>query len=49
MEPTPEALAAAIDRLAADPGRARDLGEAGRERILAMNLSWDRVVATLCG
>ena len=48
VEPTPEALAEAIDRLAAHPERAREMGEAGRERILAMELSWQRVVAALC-
>ncbi len=47
-EPSPEALADAIDRLAAHPERAREMGQAGRERILAMGLSWPRVVATLC-
>ena len=30
-EPTPQAVADAIDRLAADPARARRMGEAGRE------------------
>jgi glycosyltransferase involved in cell wall biosynthesis len=48
VDPTPAALAAAIDRLAAHPDRARAMGEAGRERILAMELSWPRVVAALC-
>jgi len=48
VDPTPEALADAIDRLAAHSERARAMGEAGRERILAMELSWPRVVATLC-
>jgi glycosyltransferase involved in cell wall biosynthesis len=32
---TPEALAAALDGLAADPGRARALGDAGRRRVAA--------------
>jgi glycosyltransferase involved in cell wall biosynthesis len=48
VEPTPEALAAAIERLAAQPDRARVMGEAGRERILAHRLSWQTVVSTLC-
>ncbi len=47
-EPTPAALAAAIDRLAAQPERTREMGQAGRERVLALGLSWQRVVATLC-
>ncbi len=36
-----EALAAAIGRLLADPGRARAMGEAGRERVVA-HFSWQR-------
>lgn len=47
-EPSPAALADAIDRLAANPGRARAMGIAGRDRILAMDLTWQRVVSTLC-
>ena len=49
VEPSAQAVADAIDRLAAQPERARAMGEAGRERILALGLSWPRVVATLCG
>jgi glycosyltransferase involved in cell wall biosynthesis len=48
VAPEPEALAGAIDRLAANPGRARDLGQAGRERIVSLGLSWQRVVDALC-
>ncbi|MDH5246690.1 MAG: glycosyltransferase family 4 protein [Betaproteobacteria bacterium] len=48
VEPSPAALAAAIDGLAARPDRAREMGAAGRERIVALGLSWQRVVATLC-
>jgi glycosyltransferase involved in cell wall biosynthesis len=44
-EPAAEALGAAIDRLAADRGRARALGEAGYERARA--ITWDGVVARL--
>jgi glycosyltransferase involved in cell wall biosynthesis len=47
-EPSPQALAEAIDRLAADPARAREMGQAGRAHILSMQLSWPRVVAALC-
>jgi glycosyltransferase involved in cell wall biosynthesis len=36
-----EALAAAIARLIADPVRARTMGEAGRERVVA-HFSWQR-------
>ena len=48
VAPHPEALAGAIDRLALHPDRARDMGQAGRARMLAMELSWPRVVAALC-
>jgi glycosyltransferase involved in cell wall biosynthesis len=44
-EPTPEALGAAIGRLAADRARARALGEAGYER--ARTITWDGVVSRL--
>jgi len=48
VAPEPAHLAAAIDRLAAQPKRTREMGQAGRERILALGLSWPRVVAALC-
>jgi glycosyltransferase involved in cell wall biosynthesis len=44
-DPTPEAVAAAIDRLAGDRELARRLGAAGRARAAA--LGWDAVVARL--
>jgi glycosyltransferase involved in cell wall biosynthesis len=44
-DPTPQAIAAAIDRLAADPDLARRLGEAGRVR--AEPITWHRTVTTL--
>jgi glycosyltransferase involved in cell wall biosynthesis len=44
-EPEPEAVADAIDRLAADPTAAAAMGEAGRSR--AAELGWDAVVARL--
>ena len=42
---SPDGLAAAIRRLAEDPGLAERLGAAGRERVAA--LSWADVVARL--
>ena len=45
VDPTPAALAAAIDALWDDRGRWRTLGRAGLERARAV--SWDRVVAEL--
>ncbi len=44
-EPAADSLGAAIDRLAADRGRARALGEAGYERARA--ITWNGVVARL--
>ena len=44
-EPRPEALGAAIARLAADPPRARALGEAGYERV--RHITWEGVVNQL--
>jgi glycosyltransferase involved in cell wall biosynthesis len=42
---TPQAIAAAVDELAADPARAEALGKAGRERV--RDLSWGPVVESL--
>jgi glycosyltransferase involved in cell wall biosynthesis len=47
VEPTPDAIGAALDRLAGDPGLAARLGAAGRARAGA--LDWPSVVATLLG
>jgi len=44
---TPEAIAEAVDRLAADPQEAQRMGEAGRE--LVHDLSWQPVVDRLLG
>ena len=44
-EPAPEALGAAIARLAADRTRARAFGEAGYER--ARRITWEGVVSQL--
>ncbi|MGH9182607.1 MAG: glycosyltransferase family 4 protein [Acidimicrobiales bacterium] len=44
---SPEATAAAIDKLAGDPALARRLGEAGRARVA--EVSWDVVVERLVG
>jgi glycosyltransferase involved in cell wall biosynthesis len=44
-DPSPVALAGAVNRLAGDPGLARRLGDAGYER--ARLITWDGVVARL--
>jgi glycosyltransferase involved in cell wall biosynthesis len=46
-EPTPESLAAAVDRLAGDRAAAAAMGRAGRERIDELGISWDTVVEAL--
>jgi glycosyltransferase involved in cell wall biosynthesis len=46
-EPQPEAIGEAIDRLAADRGRARAMGEAGHERVRELDITWEHVVAEL--
>jgi glycosyltransferase involved in cell wall biosynthesis len=43
-DPDPRAIADCIDRLYEDRDRARRMGERGREKLLAMNLSWRNVV-----
>jgi glycosyltransferase involved in cell wall biosynthesis len=44
-DPSPESIGAAITRLAADPGAAQALGDAGYER--ARTITWDGVVDKL--
>jgi glycosyltransferase involved in cell wall biosynthesis len=43
-DPDPRALAECLDQLYADRERARRMGERGREKLLALNLSWENVV-----
>jgi glycosyltransferase involved in cell wall biosynthesis len=47
VDPTPEAIADAIERLHADHSRAADMGHAARRRYDAMMPSWDVVIRTL--
>ncbi len=47
VEPTPEAIAEAANRLHRDRALAEKMGAAGRERVA--DLSWDTVVRTLVG
>ena len=47
VEPEPKAIAECLDSLYADRARARALGERGREKLKAMNLSWEHVVERL--
>ncbi len=45
VEPTPEAMAEAVNRLFADRNRAREMGEAGRPRV--DGIGWERVIDSL--
>jgi glycosyltransferase involved in cell wall biosynthesis len=47
MEPEPKAIAAALDSLYSDRAKARAMGQRGRDKLLAMNLSWSNVVEKL--
>ena len=47
VEPTPEALAAALDLLWENREQAKTWGEAGRDRYDSLNLSWETVVKKL--
>ncbi len=44
VNPDPKTIAAAVDQLYSDRAQARRMGERGREKLLAMNLSWSNVV-----
>jgi glycosyltransferase involved in cell wall biosynthesis len=46
-EPSPEAVAAAIDRLANDRAAAREMGRAGAAAYRARGISWENVVRRL--
>lgn len=43
-EPDPKSIAAGLDQLYEDRSRARKMGEHGRDKLLAMKLSWNNVV-----
>ena len=45
--PDPEPIAAALEKLMADPAHARQLGANGRARYEAMNITWSHVVEAL--
>jgi glycosyltransferase involved in cell wall biosynthesis len=48
-EPTPQAIAATIDEIAANTSAARRLGQQGREALSRYDFSWERVVTALVG
>jgi glycosyltransferase involved in cell wall biosynthesis len=49
VAPDPVSLAAAMDRLRADPQTAAKMGEAGYATLSVKDISWDSVVASLLG
>lgn len=48
-EPDPREIADAIDSLYFEKERAKKLGQSGYEKIISMDISWDRVVDALIG
>lgn len=46
-EPTPEAIAEALEAVMADGARARTMGRNGRDRYQDMNIAWEHVVDRL--
>ena len=46
-DPTPEALAAAIDQMALNPDRAHRMGQAGMRLVEELGITWERVVERL--
>ncbi len=49
VEPSPEALGEAFDRVMARPSDASAMGRAGHERYRSLDISWGKVVSTLTG
>lgn len=49
VEPRADVLAAAMDRLRADPGAAREMGERAHATLALKDISWDTVVDSLLG
>lgn len=47
VDPDPRAIAEALDSLYSDRAQSRTMGERGREKLQAMNLSWEQVVSSL--
>ncbi len=47
VEPNPKAIAESLDSLYSDRARANAMGQRGREKLQAMNLSWEHVVQSL--
>ena len=48
-DPDPRALAECLDQLYADRALARRMGERGRDKLVALNLSWENVVEKIIG
>jgi glycosyltransferase involved in cell wall biosynthesis len=49
VEPSPQAIATAMDRLRADPAEARRMGESAYEVLVRKDINWDNVVKRLVG
>lgn len=48
-DPTPDAIARAMDRLWRDESLTRQLGAAGRARFLSLGITWEKVANSLLG
>ncbi len=49
VAPDAKAIAEAMDKLYLDKKHAQAMGEAGMERLLSMNITWDNVIGRLAG
>ena len=47
VDPTPQAVAQAIDRVAEDPDLAVRCGGRGKKKLVEMNINWEHVVEEL--
>jgi len=49
ISPDPQIIAEAMDKLYYNRALVKKMGEAGYEKLIAMNISWDNVVKKLIG
>jgi glycosyltransferase involved in cell wall biosynthesis len=49
LDPNPQVIAKAIDQLYYDKQKSKSMGQAGYQKYLSANISWDNVIETLLG